>query len=605
MAKGTTQQGAPLNRLFTPVDIAWLALFRVVFGVIMLLGLVRQFADGTIAARWIEPSFHFGYFGLEWIRPLPGAAVYVHAALLAVLAACIAAGFLYRVAAPLFFLGKTWLFLSDAAAYTNSDYLACLIGGILVFLPAHRAWSLDALAGRATRCDTVPAWTLWLLRFQAGTVYFFGALARLHPDWLSGLPLKYWLADAAHVPVAGPFLSGMWVTWTYAVGSILFGFLIIPALLWWRTRLVALLFAGGFHLTNTLLLGLPVPWLLIAATLTFLDPGWPRHLGLIAKGANRTEERAEPRRGAAWLPAVLAAYVAAQVALPVRHWFMPGDVCWTEEGARFAWRPACRSKPTALFFRVTQPDTGETRAIDPEDVLPPWQRRVLPARPDMILQYAHHLAGRERKADGPRPRVTARALAALNGRMPRFLVATNLDLAVTPRRAGPDPWILPLTNAPTGGGSASELDLLQRRYDGMRKEIAALTNTLAQTAARIADVDRTLERKFAMKPDGLYYLDAASHTIFELRRKPGAVAEVASMTDIDRGFDRIHHLRLVTFNQSAELSALLGSKQKLGLRRQTLASLLAEKEHDRMQLLEELQDARLAAINVEPAAVAE
>jgi vitamin K-dependent gamma-carboxylase len=47
------------NSLWTPVDGASLAVFRICFGLIMLAEVCRYFITGWIAAYYIEPEFHF------------------------------------------------------------------------------------------------------------------------------------------------------------------------------------------------------------------------------------------------------------------------------------------------------------------------------------------------------------------------------------------------------------------------------------------------------------------------------------------------------------------------------------------------------------------
>ena len=56
-------------RVAAPVDIASLALFRVLFGILMASATIRFLAKGWVREFYIEPSFHFAYAGLEWIRP--------------------------------------------------------------------------------------------------------------------------------------------------------------------------------------------------------------------------------------------------------------------------------------------------------------------------------------------------------------------------------------------------------------------------------------------------------------------------------------------------------------------------------------------------------
>ena len=64
--------------LFKPVDIASLAFFRIAFGTILLWEVWRYFDYGWIERYYIEPEFHFTYYGFEWVRPWSGGGMFLH-----------------------------------------------------------------------------------------------------------------------------------------------------------------------------------------------------------------------------------------------------------------------------------------------------------------------------------------------------------------------------------------------------------------------------------------------------------------------------------------------------------------------------------------------
>src|SRR6266496_4174510 len=150
-----------LARVVTlPVDIASLAAFRILFGLLMAAAMVRFLAKGWVAQLYVEPVFHFAYPGFEWIRPWPDVLMHAHFVVMALLAVGVALGFFYRICITLFFLGFTYVELIDQTAYLNHYYLISLISGLMIFLPANRAWSIDAWRKPEIRVDAVPAWTL-------------------------------------------------------------------------------------------------------------------------------------------------------------------------------------------------------------------------------------------------------------------------------------------------------------------------------------------------------------------------------------------------------------------------------------------------------------
>ncbi len=75
------------RRLFAPVDIASIVVFRVLFGAIMLWEVYRYAEGGRIARYYIEPVFHFKYYGFGWAAPWPELGMYLHFGALGLLGA--------------------------------------------------------------------------------------------------------------------------------------------------------------------------------------------------------------------------------------------------------------------------------------------------------------------------------------------------------------------------------------------------------------------------------------------------------------------------------------------------------------------------------------
>lgn len=435
------------DRLQQPVDLAPLVYFRVLFGAIMLWEVYRYFSHRWIARYFIRPAFHPNYFGFEWVTPLPGTGMYLVFAALGVLAVCILLGLAYRWAAPLFFIGFTYVFLLDATRYLNHFYLIVLVSFLLALLPAHRAFSLDALRHPAIRAELMPAWMLGLLRLQIGIPYFFGGIAKLSSDWLHGEPMRAWLAARTDFPVIGRLFTHEAVVYAFAWGGMLLDLLVVPLLLWRRTRLLAVLLIASFHLLNAQLFSIGIfPWMMLAATLVFFPPGVARR-ALAAFGYRRV--LGPVARSVAdwprWALALVAAYVVLQLLLPLRHLLYPGNSNWTEEGHRFSWHMKLRDKEGQVAFMVRAADGAWD--VDLRKYLRSHQRGKLVNGPDLILQVAHHIARDFRRQGHQDVKVYARAMASLNGREPQLLVDPNVDLAAESRSLLPSRWILPLRTA--------------------------------------------------------------------------------------------------------------------------------------------------------------
>jgi vitamin K-dependent gamma-carboxylase len=439
--------------LFEPVDISFLVFFRVLFGGIMLWEVYRYFTYGWIGRYFVEPALTFTYYGFSWVKPWPGRGMYIHFVVLGLAAACVMAGFLYRIAAPVFFLGFTYIFLLDQTRYLNHLYLVCLISFLMCFLPAERAFSVDALLRRRIRSDVVPAWTLWLLRVQVGIPYFFGGIAKLNSDWIhGGEPMRTWLRPL------GAFFAADWIVYGFVICGLLLDLFVVPLLLWRRTRLFAFAAAIAFNLINSVIFDIGIfPWLMLGALLIFFPPDLVRRFAraFMSPGeafpdsesttVAESSRRASVSTSQKVVASLLAAYLVVQLVLPFRHFLYPGNVSWTEEGHNFAWHMKLRTKEGEAVFTLTHPGSGQTWTIKPEDYLKSHQLMKMITKPDLILQFARYLADEKRREGYENVEVRAHVMVSLNGRQPQLLVDSNVDLTKEEVSLLPARWIMPLT----------------------------------------------------------------------------------------------------------------------------------------------------------------
>jgi vitamin K-dependent gamma-carboxylase-like protein len=425
-----------LNARRTPVDVASLVFFRVAFGAVMLVAVGRYFTHGWIASMFLEPRFFFPYAGFEWVRPWPGVGMYVHFVGLGILALAILIGLWTRTSAALFALGFTWMHLIDKTNYLNHYYLVSVLAALLALLPVGVAGSVDAWRSPACAADRVPAWTVWVLRAQLGLVYFYGGVAKLNADWiLAAQPLRIWLAASRDAPLIGPLLERAWVAYLFSWGGAAFDLGIVPLLLWRRTRLPAYGLVVVFHVLTSLLFPIGIfPWLMILLTPIFFAPDWPRRTLGWATGTRRTAgSRVATVR---WEPAVmacLAVHLVVQALVPLRAFVESNDVAWTEQGFRFAWRVMAMEKAGMATFRLRDPATGAAWIVDPRAELTKQQTLMMTTQPDMIADYARHLAADARRGGHADVEVRADVYVALNGRPSRRFVDPDADLANSTR----------------------------------------------------------------------------------------------------------------------------------------------------------------------------
>lgn len=443
---------AMVRRLSAPTDIASLVVFRVCFGAILVWECYRYIQ--WIEPYYITPDFHFTYYGFEWVRPLPGEGMYWYFGLMALLAFCVGIGLFYRLSASLLFCAVTYFFLLDQSRYLNHVYLVCIISFLMIFVPAHKAGSIDSWRRPSLRSESIPGWSIFLLRAQIGLVYFYGGLAKLNVDWLRGEPMRTWLGKRSDftllngtIPI-GRWFTEEWVVYFYSYGGIAFDLFIVPLLIWKRTRIWALAVAVMFHLSNAWMFTIGIfPWFMIGATLLFLSPDWPRRvLNRPLRQATPTQPMGEyygpvRLRGATALG--IGAFLLIQLLVPFRHVLYPGSVHWTEEGHRFSWHMKLRYKEANGAFVVTLP-SGKEEVVRTRMHLSDLQCREMIKRPDMILQYCHFLADDYRKKGLGRVAVRALVAVSLNGRNMRWLINPQADLASQPRNLRHASWILGL-----------------------------------------------------------------------------------------------------------------------------------------------------------------
>jgi vitamin K-dependent gamma-carboxylase len=289
-------------RLHAPADAAGLAVFRALFGGVMLFAVIRFAARGWIDELLLRPTFHFTYLGLSWVRPWPAWGMYLEFVVMGTAAAAIAAGAWTRASAFIFCATFTHAELIDKTLYLNHYYFVSLVAGLLVLLPSNACWSVDAWRRRRARKEprAVPAWSYAALRVQVALVYLFAGFAKLNGDWLlAAEPLRTWLRSYTDVPLVGPALGSPALAYALSWGGALFDLTVVFWLCWPRTRPQAFLSLAAFHLVVWCLFPIGVfSWVMIGAATIFLAPDWPRGLlrrGPLGRRRHRSRRGSRPR----------------------------------------------------------------------------------------------------------------------------------------------------------------------------------------------------------------------------------------------------------------------------------------------------------------------
>lgn len=436
-----------------PVSIAPLATFRILFGLVMFISIIRFAANGWIYEFYVLPEFHFTFYGFDWVRPLPEAGMYAVFILMAISALFIMLGFLYRWAIVAFFLLFTYVELIDKTYYLNHYYFISIVSFLLIWLPAQRAYAVDAKLNARLRSDKVPAWTINVLKLQLGIVYFFAGLAKINSDWLlEALPLKIWLPARAHFPVIGNLFSELWVAYAFSWGGMVYDLLIVFFLLKSKTRPFAYATVIFFHIMTWLLFPIGMfPFIMIGLTLIFFSEKFHQKiLNIIIPGQwkyGATDLKPQEPAFGKMLTVVFVIHFTFQILFPLRFLLYPGKLFWTEQGYRFSWRVMLMEKAGMCTFYVNTGEKGRPIEVDNSEHLTYLQERMMATQPDMILQYAHYLKEKYRTETDPAPSVFAESIVTLQGQRSKTFIDPAVNLAETERNWKPKKWILPFEKA--------------------------------------------------------------------------------------------------------------------------------------------------------------
>lgn len=408
-----------------PVDLASLVTFRIIAGALLSIELLFSLSLGDLG-EYSHGGYHFHYQWFPWIKPL------AQEGMTAIYAATICAGFFvsaglfYRFMSVILFLGYSCLLLMEATQYVNHLYLYVLISLWLMLLPLHRNASLDASIFPEKRSNHLPLWMLHLFQLQIGVVYFYAGVAKLHPDWISGRMMNLYLVNRG-IEIENLAHLMAW-------GGLLFDLLIIPLMLWKKTRVPAFVISIFFHMTNVAMFGLgSFPWFALLSLTLFFRPDWPRKLPFFGEG---NYARPTSRATAVFV----SLYVVLQVLLPLRQHLYPHDAGWSEEGHNYSWRMKTRTKRGIIHYTVVNLDSGYMWKINPAKHLTETQLKDLGGNPEFILQFAHFLRDSFRKK-GMVVAVYASSRASFNAYPYETLVDPSRDLAREEAGIMPYDWI--------------------------------------------------------------------------------------------------------------------------------------------------------------------
>ncbi len=430
-----------------------LAAFRFLFGLLMLISLIRFWYYGWIEKLYILPTFHFHYYGFDWVT-VPGPWTYLLFFVCGLSSFSFAIGYKYRLSIIIFFLSFTYIELMDKTTYLNHYYLVSLLSFILIWIPAHAHFSVDAYKHKGLANEYIPRWSLDALRLMIAIVYIYAGLAKLNSDWMiDALPLSIWLRAKVDLPIIGSLMDEQWLHYLFSWGGAIYDLFIVFFLICSRTRIYAFATMLFFHIMTRLLFPIGMfPYIMIAASLLFFSASFhTRFLSGLSKillipydvFCNGLTYRRHINFDR-YAPYILIPFFLVQILFPLRCHLYPGNLFWTEQGYRFSWRVMLMEKTGYANFKVVDSQSGKHFYVQNEDFLTSFQQKQMSTQADFIIEYAHYLGEHFKSQGHQNIQIFVESYASLNGRKSQPYIDPDVDLLTVKNSLAHKKYILPL-----------------------------------------------------------------------------------------------------------------------------------------------------------------
>jgi len=431
-----------LNKLGSPVNAAPFLSFRIVFGFLMAFSALRFVLLGWIEDHYTEPLFHFHYYAFDWIHPVSASWLYLIHILMILASIGIMTGYLFRLSSILLFICFTYTELIDLTYYLNHYYFVSLICFWLIFIP------------KIDEHQKIPAWCIFIIKFQLTLVYLYAGLAKINYDWLiESLPLKIWLPAHDDLFLIGPLLTLPATAYVFSWFGMIYDCSIAFLLMYKPTRPFAYITVIVFHALTGFLFQIGVfPLVMIGATIIFFSDTWHEKIFKHIKALPLLKElfifsssrdvKTKSIFRFSLFKAFFVAYLLFQIIFPWRYLLYPGNLFWTEEGYRFSWRVMLMEKAGDATFYVKDSKTGREGIVDNREFLNAHQEKQMSFQPDMILQFAHFLGDYYQKQGVYQPEVRAEVYVTLNARPSKLLIDPKRNLMLEKDTWKHKSWIL-------------------------------------------------------------------------------------------------------------------------------------------------------------------
>jgi len=277
---------------FAQESVVGLALFRIVFGILVLVFHLRSFFNFRFSEFFTEAGFLWARQPASWLPPVPSLSfslAHVLAVLLLVATVMIIIGFKMRYAAGVAFIIHTYLVLAENVYNDNITSFVSVYFFLLMFSHAGKFLSLDAwfrhgswIPKPTPRASvTIQKLMIW----QLAIAYISNAMLKIahgFSDWASGNLMIRALQDPTWAsPWAWSVVSNFEGPFRLMTQIGFFAFLFLGiGLLFRKTRPIAAIFGLSWHWVSLLLTRIPSVWLIwVSPYILLVEPKvWDRYL---------------------------------------------------------------------------------------------------------------------------------------------------------------------------------------------------------------------------------------------------------------------------------------------------------------------------------------
>lgn len=416
------------GKLFQEIDNSPLIIFRMLFGFLLFVESWGAILTGWVKTNLISPKVFFSFIGFEWLHPLPGYGMYFYFICMGVLGLLVMIGYRYRLSLLCFTILWTAQYLMQKTAYNNHYYFLTLICFLMLFLPANAYYSIDVKRNKNIKSLSMPQWCSFVLILQVSILYIYASIAKLYPDWLDGTFTRLLYSHKTDFPFIGKFFTEKWFYISIAYLGILFDGLIVPMMLWKKTRTLALIASLIFHLSNSFILKVGIfPYFALSFIVFFYPPDTIRRIFFKKRPTLSLKTYNYTNKNQTYILLVII-YFIIQLLLPIRHYFIKGDVFWTEEGHRLSWRMMLRQRNGSTYFTIIDKKTKEILTFNMHDLFTEKQIHRIDCYPDFIWQAAQYIK-QDFKQKNKEIEIYANTKISVNAHPFKQFIDPKIDLA--------------------------------------------------------------------------------------------------------------------------------------------------------------------------------